>query len=79
MRALVLVPVLKQGKAQPLPEGAPPAPSRGSTWRLRISQPPIAAAVAGRRIHTPAVLTEAICASTLWYQSNGASLAPKKR
>ena len=45
---------------------SPPAagPRRGSTWRLRISQLPMAAAVAGRRIHTPAVLTEANCAST---------------
>ena len=54
-------------------------PSRGSTQRLMISQVAIAAAVAGSRIHTPAVLTEAICASTLWYQSNGASVAPKNR
>lgn len=34
MRALVLVPVLKQGRAQPLPEGAPPAPSRSNEARL---------------------------------------------
>ncbi len=34
MRALVLVPVLKQVKAQPLPEGAPPAPSRSNEARL---------------------------------------------
>lgn len=34
MRALVLVPVLKQAKAQPLPEGAPPAPSRSNEARL---------------------------------------------
>ncbi len=54
-------------------------PSRGSTQRLMISQVPIAAAVAGSRIHTPAVLIDASCASTDWYQSNGASLAPKKR
>ena len=40
-------------------------PSRGSTHRLRISQVPIAAAVAGSRIQTPAVLTDARCASTL--------------
>ena len=33
----------------------------------------------GRRIHTLAVLIDARCASTDWYQSNGASLAPKKR
>jgi hypothetical protein len=54
-------------------------PSRGSTQRDRISQAPIAAAVAGTRIHTPAVLTEANQPSTDWYQSNGASVAPKKR
>ena len=54
-------------------------PSLGSTQRLMISQVPIAAAVAGSRIHTPDVLIDAICASTLWYQSNGASLAPKNR
>lgn len=34
MRALVLVPVLKQARAQPLPEGAPPAPSRSNEARL---------------------------------------------
>ncbi len=34
MRALVLVPVLKQGKPQLLPEGAPPAPSRSNEARL---------------------------------------------
>ncbi len=34
MRALVLVPVLKQAKAQPLPEGAPPAPNRSNEARL---------------------------------------------
>ena len=54
-------------------------PSRGSTQRLMISQVPMAAMVAGSRIHTPAVLIDARCASTDWYQSNGASLAPKKR
>ena len=54
-------------------------PSRGSTQRLMINQVPMAAAVAGSRIHTPAVLIAAICASTDWYQSNGASVAPKKR
>ena len=54
-------------------------PSRGSTHRLMISQVAIAAAVAGRRIHTPAVLIDAIWVSTLWYQSNGASVAPKNR
>ncbi len=52
-------------------------PSRGSTNRLRISQVPIAARVAGSRIQTPAVLIDASWASTLWYQSNGASEAPK--
>ncbi len=40
-------------------------PSRGSTQRLMISQVAIAAAVAGSRIQTPAVLIDAICASTL--------------
>ncbi len=54
-------------------------PSRGSTHRDRISHVAIPAAVAGRRIQTPAVLIEARCASTLWYQSNGASDAPKYR
>ena len=44
-----------------------------------ISQVAMAAAVAGSRIHTPAVLIDAMCASTLWYQSNGASAAPKYR
>ncbi|QLF70416.1 GTPase HflX [Peteryoungia desertarenae] len=34
MRALVLVPVLKQAKPQPLPEGAPPVPSRSNEARL---------------------------------------------
>ncbi len=34
MRALVLVPVLKQAKSQGLPEGAPPAPSRSNEARL---------------------------------------------
>jgi GTP-binding protein HflX len=34
MRALVLVPVLKQGKVQPLPDGAPPAPNRSNEARL---------------------------------------------
>ena len=55
------------------------APSRGSTQRLSISHAPIAARVAGMRIHTLAVLIAARCASTDWYQSNGASEAPKKR
>ena len=54
-------------------------PSRGSMHRLMISQVAIAAAVAGSRIQTPAVLIDARWASTLWYQSNGASLAPKNR
>ncbi len=52
-------------------------PSRGSTQRDRISQHPMPASVAGSRIHTPAVLTEASCPSRLWYQSNGASVVPK--
>ena len=52
-------------------------PSRGSTQRLSISQVAMPARVAGRRIHTPAVLIDARCASTDWYQSNGASVAPK--
>ena len=52
-------------------------PSRGSTTWLSSSQVPIAAAVAGSRIQTPAVLIDASWASTLWYQSNGASGAPK--
>ena len=34
MRALVLVPVLKQTKPQPLPEGAPPALGRSNEARL---------------------------------------------
>jgi hypothetical protein len=54
-------------------------PSLGSMHRLMISQVAIAAAVAGSRIQTPAVLIDARWASTLWYQSNGASLAPKNR
>ena len=41
-----------------------PGPNRASTQRLMISQVPIAAAVAGSRIHTPAVLIDASCAST---------------
>jgi hypothetical protein len=44
-----------------------------------ISQLAIPASVAGRRIHTPAVLTDASWASTAWYQSKGASVVPKKR
>ncbi|CNK00249.1 Uncharacterised protein [Mycobacterium tuberculosis] len=42
-----------------------------------ISQHAIPARVAGNRIHTPAVLTAAILASTDRYQSNGASVVPK--
>ena len=42
-----------------------------------INQVAIAASVAGSRIHTPAVLTDASWASTDWYQSKGASLVPK--
>lgn len=34
MRALVLVPVLKQARVQPLPDGAPPAPTRSNEARL---------------------------------------------
>ena len=52
-------------------------PRRGSTQRDRISQHPMPARVAGSRIHTPAVLTEARWPSRLWYQSNGASVVPK--
>ena len=37
------------------------------------------ARVAGRRSHTPAVLIDARWANTEGYQSNGASVAPKKR
>ncbi len=44
-----------------------------------ISQQPIPASVAGSRIHTPAVLTDASWASTDWYQSKGASVVPKYR
>src|SRR5829696_5216694 len=40
-------------------------PSRGSMHRLMISQVAIAAAVAGSRIQTPAVLMDANCARTL--------------
>ena len=52
-------------------------PSRGRAHRLRISQVPMAARVAGSRIQIPAVLIAARWASTDWYQSNGASVAPK--
>ncbi len=52
-------------------------PRRGSTQRLSSSQVPMAARVAGTRIQTPAVLIAAKWASTDWYQSNGASVAPK--
>ena len=63
-----------------LPDRPPvPDPSRGSTRWLRMSQLPMAAAVAGNRIQTPAVLTDANCASTDWYQSKGASEVPKYR
>ena len=54
-----------------------PGPSRRSTQWLMISQHAIPASVAGSRIHTPAVLTDAILASTDIYQSNGASVVPK--
>ncbi len=52
-------------------------PSRGSMYRLMISQHAMPASVAGRRIHTPAGLTEARCPSNPGYQSNGASVVPK--
>ena len=39
-------------------------PRRGSTQRLMINHVAIAAAVAGGRIHTPAVLIDARWAST---------------
>ena len=54
-----------------------PGPSRRSMQRLMTSHVPMPASVAGSRIHTPAVLTDASWASTDWYQSKGASLAPK--
>ena len=54
-------------------------PSLPSTQRDRISQQPMPASAAGSRIHTPAVLTDASCPRTPWYQSNGASVAPKYR
>src|SRR3954454_11254740 len=41
-------------------------PSRGRTQRLMINHVAMAAAVAGNRIHTPAVLIDARWASTLW-------------
>ena len=56
-----------------------PGPSRRSPQWLMISQQAIPASVAGSRIHTPAVLTEANLDSTDRYQSNGASVAPKYR
>ncbi len=54
-----------------------PGPSRRSTQWLMISQQPIPASVAGSRIHTPAVLTEASRDSRPRYQSKGASVVPK--
>ena len=54
-------------------------PSRGSTRRLSSSHVPIPAANAGSRIQMPAALTDARWASTVWYQSNGASVVPKYR
>ena len=54
-----------------------PGPSRGSTQRDSNVQVAMPASSAGSRIHTPAVLTVARCASTDWYQSNGASEVPK--
>lgn len=52
-------------------------PRRGMTQRLSISQVAMPASSAGSRIHTPAVLMAARWASTDWYQSKGASVAPK--
>ena len=46
------------------------------TQRDNRSHVAMAASSAGSRIHTPAVLTVVSCASTDWYQSNGASVAP---
>ena len=54
-----------------------PGPSRRSIQWLMISQHAIPASVAGSRIHTPAVLTDASLDSTERYQSNGASVVPK--
>ena len=51
----------------------------GNMRRLTISQHPMPASVAGSRIHTPAVLTDATCASNAGYQSNGAYVVPKYR
>ena len=52
-------------------------PSRGISQRDSRIQVPIPASSAGSRIHTPAVLMVARWLSTDWYQSNGASEAPK--
>ena len=52
-------------------------PRRGMIQRLSSSQVAVPASRAGNRIHTPAVLMAARCASIDWYQSNGASVAPK--
>ncbi len=56
-----------------------PGPSRRSIQWPMISQQPIPASVAGNRIHTPAVLTDATLDSSERYQSNGASVVPKYR
>ena len=54
-----------------------PGPSRRSIQWPMISQQAIPARVAGSRIHTPAVLTDASLDSSPRYQSNGASVVPK--
>nr|CRL75856.1 hypothetical protein CPGR_01577 [Mycolicibacter nonchromogenicus] len=54
-------------------------PSRGRMRRLMISQQAMPASVAGRRIHTPAVLTVLKWPSSAGYQSKGASVVPKNR
>ena len=54
-------------------------PNRRKMQWLMSSQQAIPASVAGSRIHTPAVLTDAIFDSTDRYQSNGASVVPKYR
>src|ERR1700728_838812 len=54
-------------------------PNRRNTQWLMSSQQVIPASVAGSRIHTPAVLTDASFDSTDRYQSYGASVVPKYR
>ena len=56
-----------------------PGPSRRNIQWPMSSQHAIPASVAGSRIHTPAVLTDANLDSTARYQSNGASVVPKYR